>query len=137
MKKQLFGIKRDVILAGLAIAVLYLVFHITGIGCPIKFITGISCPGCGMTRAIWSLVSLSFGQAFYYHPLWPLTFAWPVAFFFRKRLGKAYKAICVIFVVAFLLTYVIRFFTGPDEVVSFDPVNGAIGRAVRFIIDIF
>ena len=28
-----------------------ILLYVTGIGCPIKFWTGVSCPGCGMTRA--------------------------------------------------------------------------------------
>ncbi|MDE7047571.1 MAG: DUF2752 domain-containing protein, partial [Lachnospiraceae bacterium] len=34
-----------------AVLMVYGLFTVLGIGCPIKFITGISCMGCGMTRA--------------------------------------------------------------------------------------
>ena len=46
-----------------------LVFYLVGIGCPIKFLTGVSCPGCGMTRAWASVAALDFARAFAYHPL--------------------------------------------------------------------
>ena len=41
-------------------------------GCPIRHITGIPCPGCGMTRACLAALRLDFGEAFRMHPLWPL-----------------------------------------------------------------
>jgi len=39
------------------------------IGCPIKSITGISCPGCGMTRACICVVKGDFAKALEYHPM--------------------------------------------------------------------
>ena len=38
--------------------------------CPFKAVTGIPCPGCGMTRAVLSACKGDFRGAFYYHPLW-------------------------------------------------------------------
>jgi len=40
--------------------------------CPFKAITGIPCPGCGFTRACFSLCKGDIAGAFYYHPLWPV-----------------------------------------------------------------
>ena len=36
--------------------------------CPVYWITGIPCPGCGMTRAFFALMHLDFEAAFYWHP---------------------------------------------------------------------
>ena len=52
------------------IALIYLVFHLVGIGCPIKFVSGISCPGCGMTRALAAVLRGDAASAFSFHPLW-------------------------------------------------------------------
>ena len=38
-------------------------------GCPIRRFWGISCPGCGMTRACAALLRLDFQTAAAYHPL--------------------------------------------------------------------
>ena len=46
------------------IIVLIIISYVSGIGCPVKFFTGISCPGCGMTRAWEAAFSLDFHQAF-------------------------------------------------------------------------
>lgn len=38
-------------------------------GCPFYKLTGIPCPGCGMSRAFWHILKLDFATAWYYHPL--------------------------------------------------------------------
>lgn len=40
------------------------------IGCFFRYITGVPCPGCGMTRAHLAVLRLDFQEAFFYHPLW-------------------------------------------------------------------
>jgi hypothetical protein len=46
-----------------------LVVHVTGVAiCPFHAITGIPCPGCGMTRAMLSLGQLQFGKAMHFNP---------------------------------------------------------------------
>jgi hypothetical protein len=40
--------------------------------CPIANITGIACPGCGMTRAVAFLVRGDLELSAFYHPLAPL-----------------------------------------------------------------
>ena len=42
---------------------------LTGIGCPIRWFTGVPCPGCGMTRSLIALLHLDLKKSFYYHPL--------------------------------------------------------------------
>jgi len=37
--------------------------------CPFALLTGLACPGCGMTRALAYLVRGDLGQAIDYHPL--------------------------------------------------------------------
>ena len=91
----------------LAVVLLYLFFHLTGIGCPIKFLAGISCPGCGMTRACFSVLCLHFGQAFYFHPL---VYALPLAllvYLLRRRISKKiYKILIFTFIALFGLQFV-------------------------------
>lgn len=54
-------------------------FHLY-IDCPIKKITGLYCPGCGITRMFLSILKLDFYQAFRYNPLLFITL--PVFAFF-------------------------------------------------------
>ena len=37
--------------------------------CPFKLLTGVPCPGCGMTRAYLYLFEGDIQGAFYFHPL--------------------------------------------------------------------
>ena len=43
-----------------------------GIPCILHEITGLDCPGCGMTRAVLALARLDLAAAFGYNHLWPL-----------------------------------------------------------------
>jgi Protein of unknown function (DUF2752) len=43
--------------------------------CPVALLTGVACPGCGMTRALAWLVRGDLGTALTYHPLAPLVIA--------------------------------------------------------------
>ena len=54
------------------IGALYALFvHFTGFGipCPIYAITGLQCPGCGISRMFLALLHLDFSAAFHYNPV--------------------------------------------------------------------
>lgn len=58
--------------------------------CPFKLITGLDCPGCGLTRAFCSILLGDFQAAVMYHPLSPLIFAELFfAVYYQLVLGKA------------------------------------------------
>lgn len=42
-----------------------------GIGCPVKHLTGLDCPGCGSTRSLGALVRLDLHSALDHHLLVP------------------------------------------------------------------
>ena len=75
----------------IAIIAFYSLLFVFGVGCPIKYATGVSCFGCGMTRAVWAAARLHFADAFYYHPLWVVLPVWAVLFIFRKKINKNVK----------------------------------------------
>ena len=85
MIKHFFVKHRAMMLAALLIAVIYAVMFFCGITCPIRYVFGVSCPGCGMTRACMSALCLDFGDAFaycflpiidYYNTITKLTKGW-------------------------------------------------------------
>ena len=79
--------RRDVsALAG--IALLYLLIESLGVTCPIRFLTGISCAGCGMSRAWLSLLRLDFAGALRFHPLFWLPIPAAALLLLRPRLPK-------------------------------------------------
>ena len=66
--------KRKVIIIALtilAVGALYsAVVLITGVGipCPFRLITGLKCPGCGVSRMALSIIRFDFAAAFRYNP---------------------------------------------------------------------
>lgn len=50
-------------------ALVLLAWVLLRLPCPIRALTGIPCPGCGMSRAWLAFVRLDLAAAFRYHPL--------------------------------------------------------------------
>lgn len=78
--------------------------------CPIKAILSVPCLGCGMTRAVFSLLRFDFLQALSFHPL---VFLLPLLFFYFLFDGrifgkKADTALLSAVGAAFLLVWVLR-----------------------------
>ena len=69
----------------IAIAILWvlteIIFHRF---CPVVIMTGFPCPGCGLTRALFNLITLHPIKALEYNPSYPLWVALAVAFFIRR-----------------------------------------------------
>lgn len=55
----------------IAIIIYYVFYKLFGLAIPCMFhkITDLYCPGCGVTRMIFSVIKLDFYQAFRYNPL--------------------------------------------------------------------
>ncbi len=121
----------EVILSLLLVVAL---LFITGIGCPIKFFTGISCAGCGMSRALYCMLTLDFKTAVYYHPLCFLFPLFAIFLFFHKHVSrKIFKGILVAICVIFVIVYLIRLFDDKCSVVTCNPQNGFILKAIKHL----
>ncbi len=122
----------------LLLGLLYLALGFIGVGCPIKFHTGVSCLGCGMTRAWISVLRLRFGEAFSFHPLWPLPLIWLIVFYCKKRFDHfnvwLFRAVNIAFIVAFVIVYIKRLTDPSDTIVVFEPKNGFIYRIAHFVM---
>lgn len=121
----------------LLIVLLYLAFMtVSSIGCPIRWFTGISCPGCGMSRAFFSLLRLDFAGAFRYHPLiYPVILFVPYYFLGSEKTHsrKAAKKILLIFLaILAIFLWIFRIFH-EDSVVSIDLANGAMIKYLKQI----
>lgn len=122
-------------LAVLAVAFVYLFFHVVGIGCPIQFFTGVSCPGCGMTRAALAVLRGDFAAALSFHPL---VFALPAAAFVfllrRKMPVKIYKILTFTLIGLFVILYLIRMCDPGNDVVRFRPERGFFPRVFKIFL---
>ena len=124
----------NVLLAVGAVCAVYAVLHVFGITCPIKYITGISCPGCGMTRAYLCLLQLDLRGAFYYHPLFFMPPVVLTVYFFRSRIPKkVYRLFLLTTAVLFVIIYVVRLFSPYNDVVIFRPLEGKAAELFNLI----
>ena len=114
-----------------AVAMLYLIFHLVGIGCPIKFFTGVSCAGCGMTRAWMRVLHLDFLGAWNYHPLYWTVPVGAAAFLLKKRYPTAGKVILGVIIALFVVVYIARMLDPDCTIVVFEPHNSLFYRIVH------
>lgn len=125
------NITKDNLLIIVALSFVVAAMYISHIGCPIKYMTGVSCPGCGMTRAVFSAIHLDFHKAFSYHPMWwslpVLVFTW---LFMEADLitKRTFRVILGLFLIMFILVYAYRMYDGTDTIVTAAPHNGLIAK---------
>ena len=98
------------------IAIVIFMNLILGLSCPFKLMTGLSCPGCGLTRAYIAFLHGDLKKAIYYQPIF-----WTVPFlclpFLRIERRKTRILADIIFsltVLAFLLIWIIRIWNHND-----------------------
>lgn len=120
-------------IAGLAIiAIFYIFLEAFGITCPIKYLTGISCAGCGMSRAWLALLHGDISRAWHFHPLF---FTPPIMLLLltlKNKLNRQFFCISIfIIVLLYVIVYLCRLLNGNGDIVVFDPQNGLIGRGLR------
>lgn len=108
----------------LLLSILLFRFDIT---CPIKAMTGLSCPGCGMTRAWLSLLQGDLSTALAYHPLFPLPLLLLGLAVFRHRLPRSLFLGLILFNIALILgVYGLRMIDPSDTIVVCRPQDGFI-----------
>lgn len=104
----------------------YAVLYIIKAPCPLYGMFGISCPGCGMTRAWLALLRGKFGLAFEYHPLYIYPLIFLVGYTFKNDIKPIIIKISAYFMlVSFIVVYFIRLYY-PGNVVVFEPHNGLV-----------
>lgn len=126
--------RKELICAVTAIVILYTAMESIGITCPIKFITGISCAGCGMSRAWIAFLQLDMAKAFEYHPLFLLPPIVVIVLLCKSKINiKIYKIIIFTIILMFAIVYICRLIWSGDDVVVFEPQNNILFRIIRII----
>lgn len=121
-KKRIFSRLKILLLV---CAAYYLITWFTG--CPIQYFLGISCPGCGMTRAWMAVLHLDFAQAFACHPLFLLAPLFAAVFLLEEWIDfRKYRWAVVLTAVLFFLIYFVRIIWFPSDIVFFRPSEGHI-----------
>lgn len=122
----------EVITSVTAVVVLYVILESFGVTCPIKYITGISCAGCGMSRAWIALLHFNLHEAFMYHPLFFLPPVVVIVMLLKSKINiKFYKIFMFTMAGAFVIVYLYRMFIGTGDIVVFEPQNNILFRIIR------
>ena len=101
---------RKVLILAVAAAVLAL-WQRLEIPCVMRSITGLICPGCGMTRAWLAMLRLQVAEAFSWHPMfWAVPVFGLYWFFDGQLLGrpKADRIVLWAVVTSFAVCYLLR-----------------------------
>lgn len=82
-EKSSKSVFRKLLLAAFCIGLMLLFYH-----CPFKMITGIDCPGCGLTRAFCCILLCDLKAAVQYHPLSPFLFVQLISVIYMQFILK-------------------------------------------------
>lgn len=119
-------------LAGIVSYLLFLkMFHLP---CPILYLTGCSCPGCGMSRAVMSASCFNFKQAFYYHPLFFVPFLGIYMYIkWDDYKDRTKTFLLVFFCSAMILVYIYRMVYMQSDVVRCDIQQGLLYKVFMYL----
>ncbi len=122
----------EVITSVAAVVVLYVILESLGVTCPIKYITGISCAGCGMSRAWIALLHFNIHDAFMYHPLFFLPPLVLIIMLLKSKINiKIYKIFMFTMACVFVIVYLYRMIKGDNSIVVFEPQNNIVFRIIH------
>lgn len=113
----------------------FLLLSVFGIkNCIIRFVFGLCCPACGITRAIINALQFNFSKSFYYHLFWPVVvmgFMVYILIEFKILKISKKKLLSYAYIITFLnlIYYFYRLF-GKSSVVYFDFTESLIYKII-------
>ena len=122
-------IKGTLLPIALAVLIYFFAAEFIGYLCPVRRLTGFSCPGCGITRAYKAFFTGDIRGAFYYHPLFLLPVPAVLIIIFEKKIpSRVYNISLAIIACLFIAVYIIRMLNG-SPVIDRDFHQGLIWKA--------
>lgn len=129
------GISKDALSLFFCIILYIFLCSIFNIGCPIYYITGFPCPGCGMTRASIELLRANFLKAFNFHPLIYFLPPYSMLYLYNKRKNRNVNFLIYIFIFIFIATYLIRIIFSDNPIMSINIKDGLIYKLLSDILE--
>lgn len=122
------NVARDTIKLLFVIAICALGLYVTDIGCIVRFVAGVSCPGCGLTRAWLCALRFDFDAALAFHPLFwsvPLVVLAAIAYDCAcrpsfaanpsaRRMRTVLRVVLVLILIAFVSVWFVRLCSPKD-----------------------
>lgn len=130
---------KSIIIITLIISAYFFATKVIGLeySCIIKNISGIPCPGCGMTRAGHSLLKFDFSNALYYNAMIFLVIIVFLIILFKNTFTKKIYSnnlfwwMCIIIFISYYIFRMIMYF--PNEIpMNFDE-NSIIPRIMHYL----
>ncbi len=131
--------KETILLLGGILAVYFVLSLFEIPTCPMKVFLGIPCPGCGVSRALMSVLRLDFAAAFEFNPLWPAVIVTAIllAVFWIKEKTLALEITGIVFLVIAVAVYIYRVAFTDSSVVAWNFESGLIYRGYVWITGFF
>ena len=115
MEKIWNRLKNDIIEYRMAIVALW-IYYVSArfffrAFCPMVIMTGLPCPGCGLSRAVWFLLTAQPVRSFYLHPLggfWLLL----ILYFLINRYGRGKRVtkLMILFLIVLSVATLVLYF---------------------------
>ncbi len=133
---------RLILFLGVAVLLVWLFTHGLPYFCPLRWIAGIECPACGMTRAADALLQFHFLQAWRYHPLIFVVLLYAGILAVLWLLGKDKlmhaKELWILLILLFLIWWVIKVIAYANgQYPAFYESQAVIPQMIRFIGQFF
>ncbi len=132
LREELHTITEKSLRTLVGIALGYAVLEATGVSCPIKWLTGCSCAGCGLSRAWISVLSLDFPSASSFHSLFWMPAVLTVTWLMNGYLPNLLRRVLLLAgIVSMLAIYCCRLLDHEDMIVVWRPWEGMLFRLIR------
>ena len=131
-KKHIFAILLTILLIILIYVGVY--------RCPLKYMFGLSCPFCGITRAITYALKFDFSKAFYYHAFWPIVLIGIIVHILYEfkviKMNKVFNISLYVFVILNFVYYIYRLTSG-SNIVYFNFKGSLLYKIFNILLNIF
>ena len=140
MKKVLKLIANDIWSLKIVVPLLFITIeglkYLWGAMCPMVIVTGLPCPGCGLTRALISVFKLDFSHACEYNAsiyLWIFVAVWWSVFrYIYEKKAPGMSLIIAIVILITIIYYLVRMFNCfPDTPPLTYQENNIIGNTIK------